>query len=585
MSLFKEAMSDVGVSVEEFQDIPADATLVEETVVSPTDSPSATIPVDTAAVEPQAPVEEVIAVPVTEVIEAPEAVVENTIAEHEQLQDKAEQIVALQMAMEEFSSIVRSTGFSGLDPVAAKMLRVQMREASRVLGITTKIGSMESFALKGAREQHELATVSLEDIRAAGKKALAQFLEIVERIINFIKRSGQNFFDGVINVERVIDQLITKLDGIKDAGGGDGSWNAPPILMQDGKPNQTVSPDIQGLAHFAAYAYPEAIVKFFDGVTKGVLKFDADGAGNEELEGFFATYSKPLQFLIEQQANKDSLPGGFVLDVSENALSIGIKPGESTPEVAKLKVLRTVELRKVVRDLKALVTQLKEIRPESEKISKAGSKLVEAAKRAMSKGGSENEAIYNEMATRVGKMVQEASPRSGEIVDYLIKYIKAQCVSVNTQIKMIESPVGKEPGKSEAGKSDSGKAEAGESEEWSTPSPELDLGYEFGSTAKFVEEYKTTKNVSIVRSSIRLTLNYKGYSYEDIMGMVRKVEKVVPDLWEPFEVKAGAREIDKNEADWTEDYFDKQFVYLKTNFSKERFKHCTTVAQYLGLIK
>lgn len=443
MSLFKEAMVDVGVSVEEFQAIPVTELMVEETIVNPADSPSASIPVEAPIVEPIVQEEVVVGtvqdIPVTNA----EVVIEQTVCEHQALQEKAEQMLALQTTMENYHAIVRGTGFKGIDSVAAKLLQVQLKEASRILGVTTKIGSMEAFSAKDMREQHDLAVVSLEDIRATGKAAAAKFMEIVQKIIEFIKRSGQQLWDGIIQVERAVEQLDGQLSKIK-APGGEGTYlQNQPVLKSGEGFDSVVSPDIHGLAHFASYAYPEAVVKFLDGVTKGVIKFDPQGAGVEEVDSFFEQYSKPLQFLIEQQANKDQLPGGYTLDVSPNGLSIGVTHQDSGQPAlgqgVEVPVMTTVALRKHVRDIKALITQLKDIRPETEKISQSGKKLVEATQRSMAKGKAGDEAAYEELATKVGKMVQESSPRAAEIIEYIVRYIKAHCVSIGTQIKVIET--------------------------------------------------------------------------------------------------------------------------------------------------
>lgn len=565
MSLFKEAMADVGVSVEEFQDAPPAELMVEETVVSPADSPSAAVPITAPTETPIT--EEVVVAPIEDIpVTNAEVMVEQTVCEHVALQEKAEQLIALQTAMEEYKTIVRGTGFNGIDSTSAKLLQVQLREAARVLGISSKIGSMESFNPKGPREQHELATVSLEDIAGASKQALQSFIEIVNKIIEFIKRAGQNFFDGVTQVERAVDQLDAKLSKIKSAGGeGKFQCNAA-ILSKGGEYDREVSPDIHGLAHFASYAYPEAVVKFLDGMTKGVLKFDADGAGNEEIDAFFAQYSKPLQFLFDQQAEKDILPGGYSMNVSEHGLAIGIikAEGDVTTESVELDVLPTTRLRKIVRDIKALLVQLKEIRPESEKISQSGKKLVEATKRAMAKGGKENEEVYNELAMKVGKMVQESAPRAGEIVDYVIRYAKAHCVAIGQQIKVIES-----------GKPNKGEKEA--------PAKNVrdQLGEEYDNIANFIEE----GNLNQIRTALRLIFNSKSTTFEGAMNAAKVTAKAVPELWERYEEKAFAREMNKDEEAWTEDYFDMQVVYLKTNFSKERFTHCANVAMHLGFIQ
>lgn len=445
MSLVQEALADVGVSVEEFQDIPPEAT-VEDTVIPPqTQEPSVSIPVAPETVAATAPVAEVPVTPeaIVEVVEVAEPIVDNVVAEHEALQAKADEIVALQTSMEQYKGLIRKAGFNGITPQTAEFLQVHMKIADRVLGRSGKIGSMESFSAKDPREQHALATVSLEDIRATSKAAVDRFIEIVMKIVEFIKRSGQQLWDGIIQVEKAVDQLDKQLAGIKNAGAsGDIKVKVPTMFFKvGGEIDRTVSPDVHGLAHFASQAYPEAVVKFFDGMTKGVLKFDPEGAGMEELDAFFAQYVKPLQFLIDQKADTDELPGGYHMDISENRLSVGIKrPEKMDTQVEEVEVRPTVELRKVTRDLKSLVAQLKEIRPETEKISAAGKKLTEATKRAAAKGGEGTGDVYGEMAMKVGQMVQEASPRAGEIISYVIHYIKEHCTSIASEIQAIQKP-------------------------------------------------------------------------------------------------------------------------------------------------
>lgn len=435
MSMLKEVMAEVGISVEEFQAIPPVETLVEETVVSPVDSPSSTIPVEVGV-----PVVETVEVPVEEATALGDALIQGVVSEHEILQERAEQLVALQTAMETYGGLIRKAGFSGITPQTAEFIQVQLRSASKVLGTTTKIGSMESFKTKDLREQHDLATVSLEDIRATGKAALDKFLAIVEKIIEFIKRAGQNLYDGVTVVDRAVDQLDKQLAGIKTQG-TDAEISIPVSMFKlGGTVHREVSPEIHGLAHFVSTSYPDVVVKFLDGMTKGVLKFDPDGSGAEEIEAFFDEYSKPLTWLIEQEADKDELPGGYKLDISENKLAVGISgpSGGDAAGAEALPVRKTVELRKQVRELKALLTQVRDIRPSTEKISQAGKRLIEGTKRAMAKNGEGNEQAYLDMAKRAGQLVQESSPRTGEIINYIIRYVKAQCYAIGLEIAAIQ---------------------------------------------------------------------------------------------------------------------------------------------------
>ena len=446
MSLVKDALADVGVSVEEFQTIPAEAT-IDTPVLAPVaavDQPSVNIPLTEQPIVPEVTPAPIVQedVPVTEILEeVPIVPTEAVIAEHEELQAKADQLVALQTAMERYHTIVRKAGFNGISNQTAEVLQVHMQIAQQQLGLTSKIGSMESFNAKSPREQHDLATISLEDIKSMAKGALDKFIAIVEKILEFIKRTGHNLLDGILHVERAVDKLDGQLSKIK-VSGGEGTFQCAGTILKHGEEiDRAVSPDIHGLAQFASTSYPDAIVKFLDGMVKGVIKFDANGKGIEELDAFFAQYSKPLQFLIVQQADKDELPGGYTMDVSEHGLSIGVTYHDSKEpalgQTEELPVSSTAELRKLVRDIKALIIQLKDIRPETEKISQAGKKLIEAVKRSAAKADEETGGVYSEMTMKVGKMVQESSPRAGEIVDYIVRYIKGHCVAIDAQIKVI----------------------------------------------------------------------------------------------------------------------------------------------------
>ena len=53
------------------------------------------------------------------------------------------------------------------------------------------------------------------------------------------------------------------------------------------------------------------------------------------------------------------------------------------------------------------------------------------------------------------------------------------------------------------------------------------------------------------------------------------------DLFEPYSEKAFAREMEMDESKWTDDYFDSQVTYFKTNFSKKRWDHLVKLRDYL----
>lgn len=426
---FKDAMALGGISQEEFQALPpAD---VSPLVVSPTNDPSSTIPVPASLPSDPVVVEEVAVDPVAVIDEDPVIqATDNIIAEHQVIQERADEIIALQQSMEKYAGLIRKSGARGITAGTAEFLKITLLQAKRNLDIETKIGSMESFNDNGPRERDELASIALEDIRTTAKAAGNKFLKIVEQFIAYIRKYGMQLIDGITTVESQLNELEKELQSNKNAG-GDGKQifvqNIQYLSAGTGGKISLVPPgEINGLAHFTATAYPEAVIKYFDGLTKGVLKYDAEEGNDEELDAIFEAAAKPLAFLIEQKISDDILPGGFKLDVSKSGLSVGVIKAESgESEGGKLETLPTVELRKAVRGLKELVVIIKDIRPESEKVSKAGDKLIAAIKRKNA----------DSVSDKASTLVAQSSPRIGEIIGYLIRYIKISMTVINAMNK------------------------------------------------------------------------------------------------------------------------------------------------------
>src|SRR5690606_10044044 len=55
----------------------------------------------------------------------------------------------------------------------------------------------------------------------------------------------------------------------------------------------------------------------------------------------------------------------------------------------------------------------------------------------------------------------------------------------------------------------------------------------------------------------------------------------VPGIFEAVAEGAFARELVSDQNQWTEDYYDLQVTYLKTNFSEKRFLHLIQVRELL----
>jgi len=94
---------------------------------------------------------------------------------------------------------------------------------------------------------------------------------------------------------------------------------------------------------------------------------------------------------------------------------------------------------------------------------------------------------------------------------------------------------------------------------------------------KFVDE----GDVPTIRSALRLELNNNRLSRQDLLDAMTWVKARAGAAFDPYVEKAFAGAIDPDPAQWTPDYYDTQTVYLKTNFSTERFQHLIDVRIHL----
>ena len=426
MSLLQDALSDVGVSVEEFQQIPIDAE-VGVPIIPPAvvDQPSASIPV--AEVVPEPIVEEPImvpTVPIEALIETVEPCIDNVVAEHTLLQDKADQLIAMQTAMERYHTIVRKGGFKGITGQTAEAIQVHIQLAQSVLGHQTQIGSMENFDVKGPEQQNDLAVITLESIKEMAGKASDAFVEVIKKILNYLKRLGQNILDGLVQTERALEQLDKELNATKVIGGEGDVVVDTSMFGDDGEIARGAPPKILMLAQFTVVDYPARVAKFFDDAAKVVSAINKDSDDFTEVLERLESATRPLADIIQTITKEDTLPGAYVLDVSENGFSYGIKANGERTGHQEIPLSTTKELRDQVRRLKMLMDTLKKIRPSSEKISTSGEKLLQAA----SKVGND------EITSKAADYIQQANPRIGEVIDYLVKYTKAQCVAIKVQL-------------------------------------------------------------------------------------------------------------------------------------------------------
>ena len=94
---------------------------------------------------------------------------------------------------------------------------------------------------------------------------------------------------------------------------------------------------------------------------------------------------------------------------------------------------------------------------------------------------------------------------------------------------------------------------------------------------KFVDE----GDLLTIRTALRLELNDRRLDGAELHGALAWAKDNVPGIFEVFSEGAFARELLSVQNQWTEDYYDLQVTYLKTNFSEKRFLHLIEVRELL----
>lgn len=90
---------------------------------------------------------------------------------------------------------------------------------------------------------------------------------------------------------------------------------------------------------------------------------------------------------------------------------------------------------------------------------------------------------------------------------------------------------------------------------------------------KFVE----SGDLPTIRTALRLELNRNSLTSDDLRATLAWTKTKVPDLFEIYSEKAFARSMETDRQLWDSQYYANQVVYLKTNFSEERFLHLIEV--------
>jgi hypothetical protein len=95
---------------------------------------------------------------------------------------------------------------------------------------------------------------------------------------------------------------------------------------------------------------------------------------------------------------------------------------------------------------------------------------------------------------------------------------------------------------------------------------------------KFVEE----GDLTTVRTALTVELEDDRTDACELRAALAWAKARVPGLCEPYSEKGFARAIEHDRQQWTTEYYNKQMVYLDTNFAEERFLHLIELRDHLN---
>ncbi|AQS83876.1 MAG: hypothetical protein ABF979_15125 [Gluconobacter sp.] len=96
-----------------------------------------------------------------------------------------------------------------------------------------------------------------------------------------------------------------------------------------------------------------------------------------------------------------------------------------------------------------------------------------------------------------------------------------------------------------------------------------------------LQQFVQEGDLPTIRTALRMELNNNTLTSADLEATMAWAQRQVPGLFEPFAEKSFARGMETDQKLWTSQYYDNQTVYLKTNFSEERFRHLISVRSLL----
>lgn len=400
---------------------------VAASVVSPVDSPSSTVVI-------QEGTPEILDVAVAAEPDPVEGELAQVVSEQCALQERADELLDMQHALEHYSQLMRQTGLDGMTKDNAAFMQVGVKLIQKSLGTDVAI-STESFDSIDPRSNRIKVTISSESVKELASKAYDMFMEAIKKLVALIKKGWEFLADYSLNLEKDIQKQRDRIKDLKRSSiDQELKVRNPTFLFADG---EEVYPEVKGLvglAHFAMKAYPRAMEQYFSKVGTYIKGLDVTDLGEEEVNGNIHAISKPLSDLAKDSTVKALFQGNYQVDIAEDNLSFGMKQadGKSAPAEVELLIPAPVKLRKQLDDIHVINLLLKDYRETNDKVHKAAEKLTEVASKFKNTTSSS-------VRDTVLSLVKDAAPRNREIVTYIVRVLRAYMAVTDQMISRYEA--------------------------------------------------------------------------------------------------------------------------------------------------
>lgn len=364
--------------------------------------------------------------------------------QREVIEQQADDLIETQHALEAYSDLLNQAR-GEISQQTAAFLNVGIKQVERVLGVSKISTGLESYNA-GPRSDIMRANISLEDLKEYAGKAFEKLKELIKRLVESLLDAVNNLMTGITTLDNEVQKTEARVKAAKQFSTDDRKVTVrnPWALFANGKSRVHDTKALSGLAHFSAYAYPEAVKKYYEGIARIVSGFNVvSGDADDTVDRIFSA-SAPLDDLY---TDREVLPGNYQVDIAADGIVYGIAPNNSAkaaPETAEFRLRHTFELKSDLKKISDIVKIIKKARDEHGKI-KAGAETVIKAVEKLEKAAENKEldaasvAGAKKVAQAALEVIRKSNPRSAEIIKYLTRILRAYVAVINTECGIHEA--------------------------------------------------------------------------------------------------------------------------------------------------